>query len=524
MRRLLAATVVLLALTPSAPAVASPKAHAAVVGGSTTATGQYAWQVAVLTNGYLCGGTYIGERRVITAAHCLDDDFSAPDVDVLIGTRFLAGDPTPADDSDDGAMIPASEIAIHPRYDETLESHDAAIVELAAEAPAAAEPLALATPDESAWWAPGETLHVTGWGNTIAQNEKYAEPDRFPGHLQVGEVPRVSDPECDAKLILNTTDFFDARTMLCAGGAAVDACQGDSGGPLAAPHPAVVDPDPTRAEDWRLVGTTSWGIGCAVKDRPGVYSRVAGDVLRTFVEDRDPDWLPANTVRPAFIGTPVVGRTLTCIPGTWTHAPTFTYRLERISTSGVITRVATGPSYEVRGADLGSSFRCTVTATNAGGSVAESSFETTAATAHAAQDPPPIDASQDPQAPTDPRPVLPSGSSTSDAAAPRSRPGRPTCRRRLCWVTVRTSDAGSGVARLRVRLLWSVRRPCTRAGRRATCVRFRSRLLRAVEVRDDVWRIRTPRLRARRSTLRISASDAAGNVEATAKTVALRVR
>ena len=517
MGRLLAAIVLLVVLLPAAGADASLTARSAVVGGTTTATGQYAWQVAVLTNGYLCGGTYIGDRRVVTAAHCLDDDFTAPDVDVLLGTRWLANDPTPGDASDDGTLVPATEIAIHPQHGEVSQVNDVAIVEMAADAPAAAQPLALATSEEDAWWAPGQTLHVTGWGNTLAQDERHVAPDHFPDHLQAGEVPRVADTECDTKLTFDGEDWFDAASMLCAGGGAVDACKGDSGGPLAAPDPAVADPDPAQAEDWRLVGTTSWGIGCALPDRPGAYSRVADASLRAFAEDPAPDWLPANSVRPAIQGTPAVGRTVTCTPGTWTHAPTFTYRFQRLS--GSVTTVATAPTYEIRSADVGRELRCVVTATTAGGSVSEGSFAVTP-TAAPVETPPASDVPQDPQ----PQPVDTGDTSTRDTAAPRSRPGRPTCRRRVCRVTVRTSDAGSGVTGLRVRLLWSVRGPCTRAGRRAACVRFRSRLLRAVEVRDDVWRIRTPRLRARRSTLRISATDAAGNVEATAKTVPLRVR
>jgi secreted trypsin-like serine protease len=54
----------------------------------------------------------------------------------------------------------------------------------------------------------------------------------------------------------------------------VDTCQGDSGGPLFGK---------TSAGVLRVVGTTSFGEGCARPGRPGVYARVADDTLRPWI-------------------------------------------------------------------------------------------------------------------------------------------------------------------------------------------------------------------------------------------------
>jgi len=91
--------------------------------------------------------------------------------------------------------------------------------------------------------------------------------------------------------------------MVCAGfpQGGIDTCQGDSGGPLY-----------RRATDGSLIvaGITSWGYGCALDGRPGVYGNVSffADWIRanTGVGEQPPVVVEPPVVEPPVVEPPVV--------------------------------------------------------------------------------------------------------------------------------------------------------------------------------------------------------------------------
>lgn len=85
--------------------------------------------------------------------------------------------------------------------------------------------------------------------------------------------------------------------------------------------------------------------------------------------------VPANTVAPSITGTATVGSTLTAASGTWTGtpAPALTRQWRR---AGVAIAGATGATYVLVSADLGSTITVTVSGINGTGFVSATSAAT----------------------------------------------------------------------------------------------------------------------------------------------------
>jgi trypsin len=161
----------------------------------------------------------------------------------------------------DGEHRPVSRVVEHPNYLLT-SGYDSSLLRLAQSSTMA--PTQVAGPGERSTWTAGTLETIVGWGVT-------SEGGDLPDRLQAARVPITTDAYC-----AGAYSDFDPRTMVCAGfpQGGVDTCQGDSGGPMFGR---------TSAGALRVVGTTSFGEGCARPDRPGVYARVADDTLRPWI-------------------------------------------------------------------------------------------------------------------------------------------------------------------------------------------------------------------------------------------------
>jgi hypothetical protein len=272
--------------SPPATSAESFRRDPRIVGGSPTNISAWPWQTAITFDPsddsrspfsrQFCGGSLVAPAIIVSAAHCFYDDdagaFTNPDLYAAItGATNLSTTPGPSPEGQEIDFVDYHffvDASGNPRYNPNTNEWDAVFIELAGAS--TSSPITVAGADEASLWAPAdENAWATGWGTTTFGGLKSTQ-------LREVNIDILADSVCGASTSYGSG--YKPETMVCAGEVlgGQDTCQGDSGGPLVVP---------VGGGAFRLVGDTSFGLGCAFPNFPGVYGRVAQDPMCTALRN-----------------------------------------------------------------------------------------------------------------------------------------------------------------------------------------------------------------------------------------------
>ncbi|CAG5043395.1 unnamed protein product [Parnassius apollo] len=230
-----------------------------IVGGSVAPEGSIPYMVA-LTNGlllrsFLCGGSLVSTRHILTAAHCINAVFSFGSLSntlrATVGTnRWNLG----------GTNYNIARNITHPNYVQAAIKNDIGLLVTSTNV-ALSNTVGIVALNYDFIGA-NVAARVSGWGRIRQNGALSAEllqltKTTIDGSLCVSEVARIANqfninaPPVEPHIELCTFHSIDHGT-----------CNGDSGSPL------------VRVDNNQQIGVVSWGVPCA-RGAPDMYSRVS---------------------------------------------------------------------------------------------------------------------------------------------------------------------------------------------------------------------------------------------------------
>ncbi|WP_210473514.1 trypsin-like serine protease [Vibrio crassostreae] len=258
---------------------------ARIINGKEATQGNWPFMAALVSrnvnayDGQFCGASFIGERYVLTAAHCVEGN-GREDLDVVIGVSNLSASHAAQH------RYAVDNIYVHEYYNSAATGNDIAIIELV-EKPAESV-VNLVDGYVRGNLNDGQMLTVMGWGDQDASDGYSSKSELY----QVN-VPLVNQYQC------NTVPYSGYSSIgsdaFCAGysDGGYDSCQGDSGGPIVVSTNGV----------YEQLGIVSWGKGCAEANAYGVYTNISYfddwiDEQKTGFSYRQVEMLGAKLLAP----------------------------------------------------------------------------------------------------------------------------------------------------------------------------------------------------------------------------------